>query len=437
MTETVSFPPSHAGAGPMDRRIEKPWYGQRAYRAGGGVAVLVAAGLTAWGLSPKAGSVTVKADALTFGEVVSAPYLDYAPVRAEVAPAQTTFVAAETSGRVESVEADDGDRVAAGQILARLNNPQLSLDVASREADISARISDNASRLMAIKSAQESREQALADVAHALNKARQELEKRQALLAKDLVSASAVKPYADEAAYQSERLVSLKAAQRSDAAFYAVQRAQAAQTAEDLRRNLLEARAGRSALTIRAPASGRLTAFDLKPGQAVKQGDGLGQVDIENAYKLRAQIDEFYLPRLAVGQGAEATVHDRPVRIRVAKVFPQVANGRVAIELIFVGSAPADLKRGEAIDLRLSLGRPQTAIIAPTGGWLSDTGGTWVFVLTPDGKRAERRAIVAGRRNPEQVEVLNGLKPGERIVTAGAQDLLKAKTLRLTSRDRP
>ena len=130
-------------------------------------------------------------------------------------------------------------------------------------------------------------------------------------------------------------------------------------------------------------------------------------------------------------------VHDRPVKVRVAKVFPQVANGRVAIELVFVGPAPADLKRGEAIDLRLSLGRPKPATIAPTGGWLSDTGGTWTFVLTPDGQRAERRSLVVGRRNPEQVEVLSGLKPGERIVTAGAQDLLKAKTLRLTSRDRP
>ncbi|MGR4865945.1 efflux RND transporter periplasmic adaptor subunit [Caulobacter sp. LARHSG274] len=434
MTETVPLSPLRSRIGDMDRRIEAPWYVKRAYRAGGGVAMLIVAGLVAWGLSPKAGSVNVRTESLTFGQVVRAPYLDYAPVRAEITPAQTTFVAAEASGRVESAAAGDGDRVTAGQILARLSNSQLSLDIAAREADISARISDNASRLMAIKAAQESREQALADAAHALNKARQELEKRQVLLAKDLLSAAAVQPYADEAAYQRQRLAALKAAGASDEAFYAAQRTQAAQTAEDLRRNLIEARAGRSALTIRAPASGRLTAFDLKPGQAVTLGQGLGQVDSEDAYKLRAQIDEFYLPRLAAGQGAEAVVHDRPVKVRVEKVFPQVANGRVAVDLVFVGPTPADLKRGEAIDLRLSLGKPQAAVIAPSGGWLSDTGGTWAFVLTSDGKRAERRPIVIGRRNPEQVEVLSGLRPGERIVTAGAQDLLKAKTLRLGSK---
>jgi HlyD family secretion protein len=435
MSETASLSAPRPNAGGMDRRIETPWHGKRAYRAGGLVVLLIAAGLLAWSLSPRAGSVNVASDTLVFGEVVRAPYLDYAPVRAEVAPANITFVAAETAGRIESVNASDGDQVTVGQVLARLDNPQLSLDVAARESDISARLSDNASRVMAIKSAQESREQALADATHALNKAQQELEKRQVLLTKDLVSAAAVQPYADEAVYQRERLAALKAAQASDDAFYAVQRAQAARTTEDLRRNLTQASAGRSALIIRAPASGRLTAFDLKPGQPVKLGDSLGQVDAEDAYKLRAQVDEFYLQRLEAGQGAEAVVHDRPVKARVAKVFPQVTNGRVAVELTFVGPAPADLKRGEAIDLRLSLGRPQTATIAPAGAWLSDTGGTWVFVLMRDGKRAERRTIVVGRRNPEQVEVLSGLRPGERIVTAGAQDLLKAKTLRLGSRD--
>lgn len=435
MSETVSPSASRPNVGGMDRRVERPWHGKRVYRVAGLVVLLFAAGLLAWSLSPKAGSVNVASGALTFGEVVRAPYLDYAPVRAEVAPANTTFVAAETAGRIESVSAGDGDQVVVGQVLARLDNPQLSLDIAAREADISARLGDNASRVMAIKSAQENREQALADAAHALNKAQQDLEKRQVLLAQDLVSAAAVKPYADEAAYQRGRLAALKAAQASDDAFYAVQRAQAAQTADDLRRNLTQATAGRSALIVRAPASGRLTAFDLKPGQPVKLGDGLGQVDAEDAYKLRAQVDEFYLQRLEAGQAAEAVVHDRPVKVRVAKVFPQVTNGRVAVELTFVGSTPADLKRGEAIDLRLSLGRPRTATIAPTGAWLSDTGGTWVFVVSPDGKRAERRTIVVGRRNPEQVEVLSGLRPGERIVTAGAQDLLKAKTLRLGSRD--
>lgn len=436
MTRTVllSSNPDGAAAG-MDRRVERPWHARRGLRLGVAAGAVVAIGGAAWTLSPKAGSVNVDANLLTIGSVVRAPYLDYAPVRAEAAPAETFLVAAEASGRVDSVGAADGDQVSAGQVLARLSNAQLSLDAAAREADISARISDNASRVMALKSAEESREQALADAAHALNKAQQELEKRQVLLSRDLLSAAAVKPYADEAAYQRQRLAALKAGQTSDKAFYVAQRAQAARTAEDLRRNLVEVGAGRSALVVRAPTAGRLTAFDLKPGQAVTVGQSLGQVDVEGAYKLRAQVDEFYLQRLAVGQSAEATVHGRAVQARVAKVFPQVTAGRVTVELAFAGAQPADLKRGEAIDLRLSLGQPGSAVIAPSGAWLSETGGAWAFVLSPDGRRAERRALSVGRRNPEQVEVLGGLTPGERIVTAGAQDLLKAKTLRIRARD--
>jgi HlyD family secretion protein len=425
---------SEMAPGGMDRRIERRWRPAPALLWAGGLAILACAGLLAWGLSPKAGTVDVDAATLSFGEVVRAPYLDYAPLRAEVAPAVTTFIAAETSGRVEAVLAADGDLVAAGQALARLSNPQLSLEVTAREADIAARLSENTGRLMGLKGAEESREQALADTAHALSRARQDLDRRQILLAKAMLSPSAVQPYLEEVDYQKERLATLRAAQRSDAAFYAEQRAQAARSAQDLRRSLAETRAGRSALVVRAPTAGRLTAFDLKPGQAVRMGDPLGQVDAEGAYKLRAKLDEYYLPRLSTGQSAQATVRDHAVSARVTKVFPQVADGRATLELAFDGAAPGGLRRGETIDLRLSLGRPQPAIIAPSGAWLNDTGGAWAFVLSADGARAERRAIVLGRRNPEQAEVLSGLRPGERIVTAGAQDLTKAKFLRIRSK---
>jgi HlyD family secretion protein len=421
----------------MDRRVERRWRLTPAQRWAAGVAALAAAGLLAWAVSPKAGTVDVDAAGLSFGTVGRAPYLDYAPLRAEVAPAQTTFIAAETAGRVEAVLAADGDLVAARQELARLSNPQLSLEVTSREADIAARLSENTGRLMSLKGAEENREQALADTAHALSRARQDLDRRQILLAKAMLSPSAVQPYLEEVDYQKDRLATLKAAQRSDAAFYAEQRAQAARSAQDLRRSLEETRAGRSALVVRAPTAGRLTAFDLKPGQAVRMGDPLGQVDAEGAYKLRAKLDEFYLPRLSAGQSAQATVRDHAVSARVTKVFPQIAEGRATLELAFDGAAPEGLRRGETIDLRLSLGQPQAALVAPSGAWLNDSGGAWTFVLSADGKRAERRAIVVGRRNPEQVEVLSGLKPGERIVTAGAQDVAKAKILRIRSKGQP
>ncbi len=178
--------------------------------------------------------------------------------------------------------------------------------------------------------------------------------------------------------------------------------------------------------------AGRLTDFDFKPGQAVKQGDPLGEVDSEGTYKLRAEVDEFYLSRLSAGLTASATVHGRTLPVKVTRVFPQVTNGHVSVEMEFAGAMPSDLKRGEAIDVRLSLGSTQSAILAPAGTWLNDSNGTYAFVLNAKGDRADRRAISIGRRNPEYAEVVSGLAPGERIVTSSTQSLIKAQHLRLS-----
>ena len=428
--------PTHS-ASSMDRSRPRPWYRRRPVQIGGALGLAVVATAAFMLLSPRAGTVVVDADSLDTGEVIRGPYQDYVPLRAEAVPLETTYITAETAGRVEAVAVSDGDRVTKGQALVYLANPSLTLDVSAREADISARLTDNSNQLMSLKTAQENREQALADATYALSRAEQDLQKRETLRAQNIINDAMVKPYADEVAYQRQRVAALRTAQSPDAQFYAAQRRQVQDNASDLRRNLGEVRRGLSALTVSAPAEGRLTAFNLKPGQAVNEGDPVGQVDSEGRYKLRAEVDEYYLPRLSQGLKAEARVHDQPVSVEVAKVFPQVTNGRVVVELTFASAAPADFKRGETVDIRLSLGQTKPAILAPSGSWLNDTGGTWVFVLNAAGDQASRRAVSIGRRNPEQVEVLSGLKPGERIVTGGISNLRNTEHLRLQKRANP
>lgn len=417
----------------MDRKRAKPWYRRRPFQITAAAVFIATAGLAFYLTLPRSGTVTVEARTLETGEVVRAPYQDYVPLRAEAVPLDTVYITAATAGRVQAVAVSDGDRVTKGQALVYLVNPALTLDVSGREADISARLADNANQLMALKTAQENREQALADAAYALSRAEQEYQKRQTLLDKGFINAAAVKPYADEVAYQRQRVAALKTAQTPDAQFYAGQRRQVQDNAQDLRRNLGEVRRGLDALTIAAPAAGRLTAFSLKPGQAVKEGDAVAQVDSEGSYKLRAEVDEFYLQRLSEGQKAEASLHGQTVSVAVSKVFPQVTNGRVVAELQFVTPPPADLKRGETVDIRLRLGQTTPAILAPSGSWLTESGGAWVFVLNAKGDQASRRAVTVGRRNPEQVEILSGLKPGERIVTAGVSNLRNAQYLHIKS----
>lgn len=422
------MPPPRPMPGNTDRRLAKPWWKRRPIQMGVAAAVLAVLVIAAATFLPAPNTVTVEADSLDTGQVVRAPYQDYIALRAQVVPLNVTYITAETNGRVDSVTASDGEPVVAGRVLARLANPELTLQVTSQEADISARLSDTNTQLMNLQSASESREQAIADATYALHKAQQELVKRQMLRQHGVLNDAAVQTYADEVDYQTQRVASLRASQGRETAFYSGQRQQILNSADDLRRSLEEVRKGLDALNITAPVTGRLTDFDIKPGQALKTGDPLGEVDGVGTYKLRAQVDEFYLSRLSTGLKATARVHEQTVNVRIIKVFPQVTDGHITVELEFIGAMP-DLKRGETLDVRLSLGNTTQALLAPAGTWLNDTGGASIFVIR--GNKADRRAITVGRRNPEFVEILSGLRAGDTVVTGGTQNLLKAQHLHL------
>lgn len=420
----------------MDRKRARPWRRSRAMLAAAlALAALAAAGVV-WRNLPAAGTITAPGGASE--QVTEGPFQDYVPLRASVAPFDITYITAVSGGQVAEVSAQDGDAVTAGQALARLDNPDLTLNVASREADVSGRLGDANNQLMTLRTSQAQRDQALADAQYALHKAQEDLQKRQRLRDVGVINDANVKPYVDEAAYQAARVAALKQAQADDSSFFASQRRQIETSEAELRRSLAAIRHGLDGLTVRAPLAGRLTGFELKPGQAVRAGDALGEIDSQDAWLLSADVDEFYLARLAPGLSAAANVHGRNVMVHVSKVYPQVHDGRVTVEMQFDEGAqamPADLKRGEAIDVRLSLGKTSRAVLAPAGAWLNDSNGAYAFVLNARGDGADRRAIATGRRNPDFVEVLSGLRPGERILTGSLAGYANARHIRFSKSD--
>jgi HlyD family secretion protein len=412
----------------MDRPIAKPKAKsrRRLMIAGGVGSAALLAGLAAW-LVPGAGAITVKRSEVEISQVQRAPFQDYLPLRAEVAPLTTVFVTAVEGGQVEKVLVQEGAMVAAGTPLATLVNPQLQLDVTAREADIAARLGDVSAQELALQRARAERDQEVADTAYKLLTARRELEKRQRLLGAGFESEAGVRTYADEATYHQQRLKALQTGQAQESRIGQAQAAQIRQMADRLRSNLSIVQASLGALTIRAPAAGRLTNFNPQPGQPLKAGETLGQVDSEGAYKLTAEIDEFYLGRVAPGQVAQVDVAGRTVPLKVLRVLPQVTGGRFRAEFAFQGAPPPGLRRGQTLDLRLTLGDTRPALTLPNGAWLEGSGGSFAFVVK--GGRAERRAIAVGRRNPEQVEVLKGLRPGEQVVTSSYAGLEPYKHL--------
>lgn len=378
------------------------------------VAVAIAAAL-AWCFLPASGSTDMAVSDIETGTVAHAPFADYLPVRATLAPRVTTLVGVLSGGQVETLLVQDGAMVAAGQPLATLANPTLKLDVLTREAQIAGQLGDVSGQDLGIERNRLDRDGQIAQANYDLIKARRELAIRQQLHDQGFVSDAGVKSFAEETAYQEKRLAQLQSGGAAEARITMTQAARLADTRGRLSGNLAAVRAGLDALTVRAPAGGRLTNFTIQPGQTLRAGDPAGQVDSEGSWKLEADVDEFYLGRVATGQRATAD----GARLTVSKVLPAVKDGRFRVELLFDGAPRGGLNRGQTLDLRITLGSTAPALVAPVGGWLEAGGRSSVFVLDADGRHARRRAVKVGRRNPEQVEILSGLRPNDRIVTTG------------------
>jgi HlyD family secretion protein len=388
----------------------------------GAAALLAIAGLAVW-LSPSAHAIALKRAETEVAAVRREAFQDYLPIRAEVAPLTSVYVTAVEGGQVDQVLAVDGALVRTGAPLARLSNPQLRLDVTSREAEIAGRLGDVSAQQLALQRSRAEREREVAETRYNLFKARRELEIRQRLRAAGIESEAGVKTVADEADYHQDRLKSLQDGQARESAIGSAQDAQIRALASRLNANLQVVQQSLGALVVSAPTAGRLTNFALQPGQALKAGDAVGQIDSEGAYKLTAEIDEFYLGRIAPGQKATVEIAGRTQPVRVTRVLPQVAAGRFHAEFGFDGAAPTGLRRGQTLDMRLTLGDTRPALVLPNGAWMEGSGGTFAFVLRPGGRRAERRVITVGRRNPQQVEVTSGLRVGDQVVVSSYSGL--------------
>jgi len=389
----------------MDRIIApKPVWRRYAPWAAAAVLVVAAAVWALWGAG---GNVyRVPANRLTIGTATEGPFEDYIAVRGTVAPYITAYLTTDQGGTVKQVLIEDGARVKAGQPMIVLSNPALQLQVAAQQ--------------LTFEQTRFKYQHDLLEIEHQISKLKSDLERDKILLDGNAIAPSTYKQEQEEYNYY----VKLHAATIASAAAEQKVRAtqltgQAAGSKSDI------ANAGVEALTIRAPMDGQLTALDAEVGQSKPAGAVLGQVNSADRFKLQAQVDEFYLGRVVVGQDTLFSVDGRDYRARVAKVYPQVSNGTFKVDLYFNGAAPAGIHVGQAIDLKVELGGASRAVMVPNGPFYQDTGGNWVFALDPAGKYATRRNVRLGRRNPDHVEVVDGLKPGEKIIVSGYEAFQK------------
>ena len=423
-----------SGSG-MDRVVERKRFPKRLKLAiGGGAAALVLAGVFAF--APlDANTQTVPADRVTISTVSKGQFEDFLPLRGRVTPLTTVYLDAVEGGRVEKLLVEDGATVQKGQLLAILSNSQLQLDVLAREAEVTEQLNIMRSQELALERNRLESRRNLVEVDWQMKKLKRQLDRDAALAAKGFVSAKAYKDTQDEYNYHQTRQQVLLESQRTDERLQATQLAQLRAAAQTLQQNLAVARANLDSLNLRAPVSGQLTAFSIQVGQSMSRGERLGQIDSPGRNKLIVGVDEFYLGRVAVGQTATVDWNGKTYTGKVSKIYPQVRNGEFEVDLVFTGAEPEGVQRGQTLQVKLTLGDPTPAKLLPNGSFYNDTGGAWVFVVTPDGSEAVKRNVRLGRRNSQFIEVLDGLEEGERVLTSPYTGLTDKDQLDIETKD--
>ncbi|CAA9534729.1 MAG: ABC transporter permease [uncultured Sphingosinicella sp.] len=403
--------------GGMDRVVEKKGIPQRV-KLGIGAALIVAAASGFYLMAPDASSQTIAADRVTISTVSQGRFDDFLPLRARVTPLVTVFLDAVEGGRVEKVLVEDGAMVQQGQLLAALSNSDLQLNLLARQTEVTQQINSMRSQELALSQNRLQNERTRIEAELAASKARRQFEMQRPLADKGFVPGKTFRDSQDEAQSASRRAQVVRQTQATDEKLQSSQLAQLRASTTALNASLGIARASLDALNLRAPVTGQLTAFSIQVGQSMNRGERLGQIDSAGRNKLVAQVDEFYLGRVVPGQIATAEWGGKSYRLKVAKIYPQVKNGTFEVDFQFIGAEPPELQRGQTLQTRLTLGDPAPALLIPNGAFYNETGGSWVFVVTPDGSEAIKRQVRLGRRNADYIEVLDGLEPGERVLTS-------------------
>ncbi|MEH6634546.1 MAG: efflux RND transporter periplasmic adaptor subunit [Halioglobus sp.] len=401
----------------MDKPIKKKRFAVTPLRA---LILLALLGTGSWFtfMSPGGNSLTIAGSRLMLSVVSAGVFEDSIPVRARVAPLKTVYLDAIQGGRVEEILVEDGASVKPGQAIVRLSNSDLQLSVMSTESRIMEQLNSMRDQELRLEQNRLAHKRTLVEVDYQIRRLDRDIKRHQELLAKGHAAQSNYEDLIDEVSYfRARRAVTLES-QASDERLMANQLAFFKDNTAVMEQNLTYARQSLQELDVSAPVAGKLSGFNMEIGQSISQGTRIGQVDNPDQFKLTANIDEFYLARVDIDQAVAFTRDGRSYQLRIAKIYPNVEKGQFEIDIQFMQETPPDLRRGETIQSKLTLGDANEALLIPNGSFFQDTGGQWIFVVSPDGNVAVRRTVKLGRRNKDFIEVLDGLEAGETVITS-------------------
>lgn len=402
----------------MDRQIEKKSFLRR-YAWYIAAAAALAALLVWIVLGTTANTMTVDVSDITISDVTRGKFDDYVRLNGQVLPIQVVQISPEEGGIVREKVVEEGTRVRKGDVILRLSNSNLDLQILNAEAELAEKqnLLRNTQVAMQQDRLNNRTEQATLDTD--CDRKRRAYEQNARLYKERLISKEVYLQSREDhnLARRKQSLISQRLKQ--DSLYRHVQMAQMEDNLDNMRKNVLLVRDRKNKLEVRSAIDGELGLLDVELGQNIAAGQNIGQINDLSDFKVQAQIDEHYIDRVRPGLSASFSRDGKTYLLRVRKVYPEVRNGTFRTDFVFVGERPAQMRSGQTFYVELALGKSQQATLIPRGTFFQTTGGNWIFVLDKSGRKAYRRNISIARQNPQYYEVTDGLEPGERVITSG------------------
>ena len=374
-------------------------------------------------------SLNVKKVEITIKTVENNFFEDFMSFQAKAVPLNSMLVNIIEGGAIQEIFVENGDMVVKGQPLARLYNPNAELAYMQQETAIIEHINNFNKGKLDLRNQELNLEKDLIGIQHDYLDAKNLFELNQKLFDKEILSKNEWEKTQENYRFQKERMNIIKKSVKKEKLANQVQIGQLNQSIGFMNKSLDILRMNKKNFLITAPISGRLSSFEPILGKTYEQNTSIGSIDDRKGYKLTADIDEFYLDKIAEQQKGTVDFENKSIEVLITKVIPEIKNGRFQVELDFVSSEKLDLKQGLSFGVKLNLSEKTKTVVLSKGSFNEETSGKWIFVVK--GNKAERRTIKLGRENPLYYEILGGLKAGEKVITSSYKDYKEVEVLNL------
>ena len=366
-----------------------------------------------------ASTLRVNGETLTFSEVRSGEFNDYIRISGQVHPMTTIQISPREAGIVEEIIAEEGSLVKAGDVIIKLSNDDLDLQILNSEANLAEK--ENTLRNTMISMEQQKMQLSL-DILELQTEVKRKgraLESQRRLFDDGLIGKEEYLRSEEDYTLFCKKLEVTLARAEQDSLYRSVQIKQMRESLENMKLNMQMIRKRKDNLAVKAPIDGELGLLEVALGQSIGSGAKIGQINELGSFKIEAHIDEHYIDRVSAGLTATFERQNETYDAVIRKVYPEVRGGKFQADFKFSGEQPSNVRTGQTYYLNLQLGQPESAILIPRGTFYQKTGGKWIYVVDPEGGKAVKREIRIGRQNPQFYEVLEGLEPGEKVITSG------------------